>query len=129
MTEYYLLDDVASYLQTAELGTVGTNILKGFIPHSPDALIALFEYSGFPPDKVASIESPQVQVRVRATGYNDAKAKIISVFSALHLLWETTINSNRYLYVYANGSPGFMRRDANGRSEFVQNFTVIREVD
>lgn len=124
----YLLDDIAAYLATVPALST-TTIVKGFVPHGPDTIIALTEYSGFPPDQVAEIESPQVQVRVRAADYNTAKGIIISVYSALHLLWETSINGNRYLYIYANGSPAFMRRDANNRAEFVQNFTVIRERD
>ena len=129
MTDYFLLDDIASYLQTSGVGTVGTNIVKGFFPNAPDSLVAVFEYSGLPPDKTANIESPQLQVRVRGTDYNTAKKKIIDCQTALHTLWEQTINGNRYLYISANGSPAYMRKDANNRHEFVQNYTVIRERD
>lgn len=125
----YVLDDIAAYLATSGVGTVGTNIVKGFIPNAPDSIVALYEYSGFPPDKTANIESPQVQVRVRGTDYNTARGKAIAVETALHGLWETTISGHRYLYIYANGSASFLRRDANNRTEFVQNYTVIRERD
>lgn len=127
MTDY-LLDDIRDYLITNAVCT-SSNSFKGFLPHAPDTAFAFFEYAGNPPDKVADIESPQLQVRTRATDYNTAKGNILSVYGVLHLLWETTINSNRYLYIYANGSPAFIRRDANGRCEFVQNYTVIREND
>lgn len=122
-----LLDDIASHLQSQGIGTVGTNIFKGLLPDQPDNCIALFEYAGSPPDLHWEGEYPGLQVRVRNKSYSAGREKIGSVVSKLHGLCEQTINSTRYLLLKANQSPGGLGRDANGRNEWVVNFTVIKE--
>jgi len=123
-----LLEDVGGYLQTQGVGTIGTDIFYGFMPDASDNCITLFEYAGSPPDLHWGGEYPGLQVRVRNKSYATGRTKIEQVKNALHGLAETTLGATRYLLVRANQSPQSLGRDANGRTEWVINFTIIKEV-
>lgn len=45
-----LLDELASYMQTNGIGTLGTDLFAGQLPESPDACVALYEYGGLAPE-------------------------------------------------------------------------------
>lgn len=126
-----LLDDIATYLAGKNLGTVGTDIFKGFYPDQPDNCISLFEYAGSPTELTMcgspTLERPGLQVRVRDKDYSAGRARIGRVVDYLHGLAGTTLGSTRYLLIRANQSPESMGTDANNRSEFVVNFSIIKE--
>lgn len=123
-----LLEDIGGYLQAQGIGTVGADIFLGFLPEAPDSCVALFEYAGSPPDLHWDGEYPGLQVRVRNKSYATGRAKIEQAKNALHGLTEQTLGVTRYLLVKAKQSPESMGRDANGRNEWVINFTIIKEV-
>lgn len=126
-----LLDDIASYLASFGVGTVGTDIYKGFMPDQPDNLVALFEYAGSPTELTMcdspTLERPGLQVRVRNISYAAGRAKIEAIVDILHGLGNTVLGSTRYLLIRANQSPESLGLDANNRSEFVVNFSVLKE--
>lgn len=127
-----LLDDIAGYLQTQGVGIVGNDLFNGYMPDQPDNLVALFEYAGSPMELTMgtgdpTLERPGLQVRVRNNLYPSAKAKIEAIVDVLHGLTETVISGKRYLLIRANQSPASMGLDANNRSEFVVNFSVLKE--
>lgn len=123
-----LLDDIAAILQQRGV----TGVYKGFMPDQPDNIVALFEYAGEPMELTMGdgdpvLERPGLQARVRNTFYPAAKAKIEAVVDILHGLADATINGKRYLLIKANQSPESLGLDANNRSEFVCNFSVLKE--
>jgi hypothetical protein len=126
-----LLDDIAAYLQAQGIGTVGTDIHKGFLPDQPDDLVALFEYAGSPTEltmcDAPALERPGLQVRVRNRTYPAARATIAAAVDALHGLADVTLDGTRYLLIRANQSPASIGLDQNNRSELVCNFNVIKE--
>lgn len=127
-----LLDEIATYLAGKNVGTVGTDLFMGFMPDTPDNLVALFEYAGEPIELVMGdddpgLERPGLQVRVRDTSYPAGRAKIGQIVDILHGLSEVVINGTRYLLIRANGSPESLGLDANNRSEFVANFSILKE--
>lgn len=124
-----LLDDIASYLQTAGIGTVGTDIFKGEMPAEPDNCIGLFEYGGGRPEHApgAPLDRPGLQARVRNLSYPVARQKCQDIQNVLHGIHEQAINGTYYILILANQSPEPLGRDANDRMEFVQNFSVIYE--
>lgn len=127
-----LLDDIATYLASKGIGTVGVDLRKGFMPDSPDNLVVLFEYAGEPTEMTmgdgdSTLERPGLQVRVRNKSYPDGRAKIQSVADTLHGLAETVLGGKRYLLIRANQSPESIGQDANGRNEWVINFSVLKE--
>jgi len=123
-----LLDDIAAILQQRGV----TGVYKGFMPDQPDNIVALFEYAGEPMELTMGdddpvLERPGLQVRVRDTSYPAGRAKIGQIVDFLHGLSEVVVNGTRYLLIRANQSPESLGLDANNRSEFVCNFSVLKE--
>lgn len=124
-----LLDDISAHLQTQ--GITGP-IHKGFYPDQPDDLVSLFEYAGEPMELTMSdndpvLERPGLQVRVRSKTYPTGRTKIGEIVAILHGLANKTLSGTRYLLIKANQSPESMGLDQNNRSEFVVNFSVLKE--
>jgi hypothetical protein len=127
-----LLDDIAGYLQTQGIGTVGKDLFKGYMPDQPDNMIALFEYAGSPMELTMgtgdpTLERPGLQVRVRNKLYPVGRAKVEQVVDVLHGLTEQVLGGKRYLLIRANQSPESIGLDASNRSELVVNFSVLKE--
>ena len=119
-----VLDDVATYLQTQGIGTIGTNLFKGSLPDSPDALVALIEVGGDAPIDVLSmaagtikVERPVIRVVARAgqDDYQAARTKAASAYQQLHGLTGQTLSGTRYLTIEARHPPFNLGRDENGR--------------
>lgn len=123
-----LVRDIAQLLQNAGVGTLGVDIFLGQLPASPDNVVAIFEYTGEPPELHSNIEFPSVQVLVRDNGYNAGRLRIGQAQSTLHGVHETLVNGKRYLLIKANQSPAFLERDGNNRVIFIINFTIFKEV-
>ena len=122
-----LLDDIATYLQTAGIGTVNKDIFCDDYPERPDNIVGLFQYAGSPPETTHDrneIEQPGLQVRVRNKTSALALAKIEAIIALLHMLTNTTLGTTDYLSIFVNQSPVPMGKDAVGRPEWVVNFTV-----
>lgn len=129
-----LLDDLANYLASQGLGTAGVDLFAGTFPDRPDALAAVFEYTG--PAALRAMSSqlatpmltfPRVQVRTRATTYAGARAKAVDIQQKLDWLGPTTLSGTRYELIRALQSEPFpLRSDENGRQEFAVNFEVTK---
>src|SRR6185295_4649300 len=90
-----LLDDIADYLSSGGIGTVGGssgNIFKGIMPDSPDTVVGIFETGGFmaahtmnPNPGQAVCEQPSIQVMCRAGQYDYvvARTKAHSIYKLL----------------------------------------------
>lgn len=134
-----LLDDVADYLSTQGIGTVGSTgdwgIFKSLMPPEPNRCVALFETGGTAPYRAMSAsagsvpaERPRVQVVVRgnAFDYEQARSKANDIFKKLDQLGDVTINSVRYLWVAGAQSPFGIGVDENNRPEVVCNYDVVK---
>lgn len=112
-----ILDKIATVLNMA-------SVKKGFMPDKPDAVIALFEYSGQPPDHhFGSTDFIQnVQVRIRDTTAATAFAKAEAVVLILNRYSDSetsVIQSTPILDIgLDNASPQ--------RQEYTVNFTIRR---
>src|SRR5262245_42728080 len=83
-----LLEDLASTLQTAGVGTLSQDLFLGLLPDAPDRALALYETGGLPPlyvhqSLLPSLIRPGVQVRVRSAAYEDGRAHIQDAYDAL----------------------------------------------
>lgn len=129
-----LLDDILQRLQDQAVGTRGTDLFAGWMPESPDACIAVYEYAGREPERTftatPTVRRPRVQAVIRAAkeAYAAAESKARSVWSALESVVGVTINGKLYHSVMALQDPFFLRRDEKERIYFVCNFEVTREV-
>lgn len=129
--------DIAAYLQTVGIGTVGTDIFKGYMPDAPNDCIVLYQRGGRSPEVVQTspkLEYPELHIIVRADGdtaYDDAMTRANSIMTALHTMAEQTINAHRYLYLRALSSPVLMRFDYSQKPPHVLvaiDFEVTKEV-
>ena len=134
----FVLDDIADYLASGGVGTVGTSIFKGGMfdggtAATPDAQVAVYEYLGPAPQQVfgsgvaSPTVSPRVQVVCRDVKYSDARTKAQAVYARLAPVTDVTINSTRYLRIEALGEPSFIGSDQNGRPLIGCNYGVLRE--
>ena len=124
-----LLDDVATQLETAGCGTVGTTIFVGQMPDSVDAGLVLNEYGGAPPefdlsDPGVHYELPHFQVFCRHTVYATGRALIESAYVALAKVVNQTLTSTQYLRIEPIQAPFQVNppQDAQGRWEWFCNF-------
>ena len=133
-----MVEEVAAYLATGGLGTVGSTILQGFYVDSDSTIIVLYPSGGSPPEVVnvsPRIESPELHIVVRASGdtaFSLAMEKMNDIQNYLHATGEITINSVRYLYFQALSSPFLVRYDYSNKppSCFIaQDYRVVKEVE
>jgi hypothetical protein len=129
-----MLEALAARLQSASVAVAGTNLFIGMMPNSPDACLALYEYSGAAPlevmvDNDATLERPSVQVMSRA-GRNDyptARALIEQARDALTEISNETISGVRFLRVHHLSSINALGVDDNERPRFTLSLQAVVE--
>lgn len=130
-----ILDEIADYLSTGGLGTVGTDLFKAYLPEQPDAAMVISETGGTSPYRAmrsvaggAVAERPRIQVMARAAefDYAAARLKINNVMARLDGAGDLTLNGVRYLWIAAVQSPFPMGRDDQGRVRIGINFDVVK---
>lgn len=117
--------DIAAYLQTQAIGTVGTNIFYGYLPDAPDNAIAIYDTAGRP-SQIHEIDRPNFQVVVRNTSYSSAATTIQSIQALLQNITNTTINGQFYVDISNLQSPFSAGYDVEKRVEFRQNYVTIK---
>ena len=128
-----ILDELATHLQSAGVGTISSTLFKGSLPldgaGTPDAVVALLEVPGLPPVRTLAsppsrYEQPVVQVVVRGAqhGYAAARQQAQLAWEALDGLSNTTLSGVRYLWIACLQSPFLLRIDQFDRPVLV--FTV-----
>lgn len=134
-----LLDAIASHLQANAIGTVGTDLFKSFLPDSPDAAVAIFEYTGRASDKAFGnpnvlVENARFQILVRsardnvANAYATARTKAQTICTLLDGVGNLTLSGVVYLYIEALQPPFFLQRDDNTRSLIACNYEAQKHV-
>jgi len=130
-----LVKDIADFLAAQGLGTVASTIFYGDLPDVPDSLICLFEYAGLPPLPNELLDRPGLQVRVRGTAYETARAAIQSVQNLLMRVGYpddsvyfdgVRLNNIDYLRIIPAQGITPMGKDSRDRIELVQNFYVTK---
>lgn len=128
-----LLPELATYLQSAGIGTLGTDLFYGRVPASPDVCTVLMEYGGLPiePDlgtPTIRLEFPRVQVLTRGLkdDYDTPRLKAQAVLVALTAIVNQSLSGVAYKVAAALQSPFFLRRDQNDRVEIACNYQVMK---
>ena len=131
--------DLATYLQTGSIGTVGTPttgtaIAVGMEPPVDAALklekcITLYDTGGTDPDPRGTLDRPTVQVRVRGPARDYSAGWAIAQQARDYLLGKNgfTVNSRRYVCIWLEGDVAFLMRDAGDRPIFTFNLRTMRE--
>ena len=119
-----LISEVATYLQSQGLGTVGTNIFYSYMPDSVAPCIGVFDTGGAEPDRYIPTKEPTFQIFIRSTSYAEGKAKLDSVRSALHQQKNTLLSSGEiyFYFIFAISEGGHLGRNPAGQDEFSMNF-------
>lgn len=128
MTATGLLDEMASFLQTAGQGTFGTNLFIGYRPDSPDDVISLYNGGGPPVEYHSAGARPILHVEVRGADQTSALQKMIAVTAALHNQHDFTISSKSYIQCRAaQPEPILIEHDSQERFTYAMNFQLIKE--
>jgi hypothetical protein len=130
-----LLEDLGTYLQAAGLGTLGIDLFLGGLPldapniASQDAVTALMETPGFPPQYVHSTlgadwEQPVVQIMVRGEprDYAATREQAQEVFVALGKIRNQTLSGTYYFWCLPLQSPWKLADDDFARPIFTAQF-------
>lgn len=117
-----MVSDLATYLQTAGIGTVGTNLFYSYLPANLEAGVVVLDSGGQQPDPYLPTKEPMFQVLIRADNYDNGKTKLDAVRAALHQLKNTTIGSIYFYFILAMSEGGHVGRDDAGRDIFSINF-------
>lgn len=134
-----LITDVLSYLEDQGLigGATGWTGAAGYLPPSPDQIIAVFETPGLEPETAPGGSSeteydlPGFQVRGRGSvfGYAALRDKMGAVFRALHDSDLAPASGDpQYVFVQAvQSGPLPMGLDEVNRPGLTWNFVAMRE--
>lgn len=118
-----LIDDVATYLQTAGIGTVGTDIFKSYAPDNANAGVYVLDTGGLQPNSdIKNLRNPTIQVFIRSATYAAGKTKLEAVRTAIHQLVNTTIGSTYVYFCLLQSEGGHIGRNERGQDEFSMNF-------
>lgn len=128
-----LLDDLRYHLIAGSIGT--TEVYCGSFPsHSADTAVVILETGGLESVHTMStgvgnavLEQPRVQVVVRSSAYETARAVMEETHHWLDGLRDIEISSVKYSWVEAVQQPFFLRRDENRRFEIACNYQIVRE--
>lgn len=122
-----LAEQIATYLQTAGVGTLATNLFYSALPDtdSGDFCVGVFDTGGPQPDKYLPTKVPTFQVFVRSTTYDTGREKLDDVRAALHQLQNQTLVTGQtyFYYILAQSEGGHIGVNPdNGKNEFSINF-------
>ena len=125
------LDDVAAYLATNSIGTVGADLFTVKMPASPDVCVSLVERAGMAPDPMTTIERPGFRVMCRNVdtdaGTLAAYSKAYAVKKLLHRAVGVTMGTTLYHRIDATGNPTFNGQDQRGRPIYEISFIATKE--
>ena len=126
-----ILDAVGSILQTAGVGTAGTDLFLSRRPETPDVCVTVYESgTGYPiythGANGAALYSTNIQVTARAEreDYPAARTKITAVITAMEAVRDSTISGITILRIEQFGRPIPMGYDGNDRPTVAMNFSV-----
>jgi hypothetical protein len=123
--------DIKDMLESSVSGlnlTFATDLFISRMPESPDVCVALFDYSGLPPEPGYDYFYPSVQVRVRGNqgGYQAAWTVAESIRDFLRDIHDETWNSTKYVHIWCQGDILSLGQDENNRPIFSINFRIQR---
>lgn len=134
-----LVTDIETYLNSFGAyvsNSVTFTVRRGFLPATPDAVIALEEALGLreiramgPSLSAPLFERPVLQVTTRSPRQDYIAGRSIAetVHQRLSGAGGLTLTGRRYSYIQALSPPFLERQDDEGRFRFVANYVVHKE--
>lgn len=129
-----MLDEIGTYLQAEDKGTVDTDIFLGELPDmkkkgnvevNVDNCIAIFDTGGFEPGlyfEGENVDYPTFQIMVRDKSYKAGLQKIRDIYKLLHG------NTSLFPLIEAQQPPAPIGQDNKKRWEFSVNFKVTKQM-
>lgn len=118
-----LVSDIATYLQTNGLGTVGTDIFYSYIPDIEGNVISVIDTGGPMPNvDIKDISNPTFQIFIRNSDYATGKSNLDTIRELLHQKLQTTIGSTDFMSIFAQSEGGHLGRNESDQDEFSINF-------
>jgi hypothetical protein len=125
-----LAEDVADYLETLTLGTVGRSIFKNNAPENGTDFVLVSDTGGEAPTQDYAIDHPgfQVAIYARAKSFSTGWTLAMACFDALNRKQNIAIGSHDCMYIQAVAAPQIVPGlDAHGRWLITCNFrTKVR---
>jgi hypothetical protein len=119
-----LISDIAEYMETNSIGTLGTDLFYSYLPDTDNGtVIAVLDTGGVKPDiDIKDLKNPTFQVMVRTNDYSTGKTKVDAIRALLHNVYETAIGSYHFLSINLISEGGHLGRNERGQDEFSLNF-------
>lgn len=119
--------EIAAYLQTQGLGTLGTNLYKERMPEMPDTATAIFSTGGIMSDPKEGYDNPTIEVMTRADDPATAYNQIAAIYNVLQGLNNVLLASGtRLVHMWAlQSQPINIGQDENKRTRFTQNYQLL----
>ena len=129
MSENLLLGLV---VYASDYGDDGVDFFRDTMPDSPNNCIAFIEYPGST-SFIANADLRSVQVRVRNTSYETARATIYSLYDFLFDPESgdriIDLPNNRWIQITARQAPYLLQKDESSRFTFIFNMGVLTNRD
>lgn len=120
-----IIDDVANYLASNGIGTLGVNIFEGFLPQGVDQAVAVIKTGGDRPNIDLPVEHPSFQILIRNIEYDTGEAVFNKIRDLLHNQYNMQFQNGSSIYFYycrLRADGGFIGKDAKGRDSWSMNF-------
>ena len=126
-----ILEALADYVDSSTSLTLGVDLFLGLMPASPDACVAMFEYSGSAPlesfgSNALAVDRPRIQVLTRGArnDYPGARTQAETLRLLLAAVTDQTLSGVRVLRVSAVGSVNPLGPDGSDRPLLTVNLEV-----
>jgi hypothetical protein len=122
------IEDLGTYLQTQNVGTIGTDIFYGGLKAGKLNCIALLNRPGM--DDIVSLgrsmtlSRPELGVLVRNKAGNLAEQKINEIHDLLNMKTNTTLGSTRFKRIKAVSRPFQLSKSETEGAEYSVNFEL-----
>lgn len=121
-----IISEIAEYLETKNVGTVGTDIFISRQSDAPNNQVVVYDTGGIEPDKYLPTADPTFQVLVRNTNYQTGQGLVNAIVTALHQFENGTVEESEtyFYYIFLVSEPTHIGRDDKGRHEWSINFVA-----
>jgi len=122
-----ILDDLAGILVAANLGTEGTDLIKGRAPEEPHSLVAIIPYGGPGPLRTHSGTDrrwPRIQIVSRDFDPEQAYQKAEDIRAVFVAFPQQQIGDIVYEAIIPLSEPQPLARDVHGRTVVAINYEV-----
>jgi hypothetical protein len=120
-----IITDLAQYLVTQGVGTLGSSIFASYLPDNVDTGLCVIDTGGVAPDVDLPTRKKTFQVFIRGANYTTGQSLLDNVRGELHQLANTQIGDYYFYYILALSDGGHIGKNERGLDEFSINFTAL----